>query len=48
VTVANDCLESGFLRPDLLTGNRCIAEPSTGGFIFWLRDTTQTERAQYW
>jgi hypothetical protein len=46
--VAHGCQDPGFLRPDLLTGRRCIAEPSTGGFILWLRDTTPTERAQYW
>jgi hypothetical protein len=48
VTVANNCSDPGFLRPDLLTGRNCIGEPSTGGFILWLRDTTPPERAQYW
>jgi hypothetical protein len=49
VSVAHDCLEpASFLRPDKLTGRDCVAEPSTGGFILFLRGTTATERGQYW
>ncbi len=49
VPVAHDCLEPASVsRPDKLTGKGCVAEPSTGGFILYLRDTTPTERGQYW
>jgi hypothetical protein len=48
-SVADNCHEDySFTPPDRVRGVGCTAEPSTGGFILFLRDTTPTERGQYW